>query len=62
MPYTTREVAEHFGVSQGRVAQWIAAGYLTATKFGQAWMIPEASVEAFKPWERGKHRTPRVRA
>jgi len=37
--WTTKEAAEHYGVSRLRVRQWIAEGRLRAFKRGRAWFV-----------------------
>lgn len=44
--YTTKEAANHLGVSVRRVNALIEAGELEARKFGRAWMLDERSVQA----------------
>lgn len=43
---TTKEAAQRLGVSVRRVSALIASGDLSARKFGNAWMVDEASVAA----------------
>lgn len=43
--YTTREVADKFGVSVGTVSDWIRKGKLKAIRPAGRWLIPVREVE-----------------
>lgn len=45
---TTAEAAAILQVSRRRVNELIQIGTIKATRFGQAWQVDEASVEAYK--------------
>lgn len=55
---STHQFAQRVGVSDGRVRQWIAAGYLAAERVGKCWIIPLSAADTFKAWPHGKRRTP----
>ena len=55
--YTTRQVAEKYGLKEGTIRQFISRGQLEATKVGTTYIITPAQLEA---WE--KTRKPRKRA
>ena len=58
---TTKEVALYLGVRPGYVARLCKKGVLVATRFGRAWVIDPASVEAYKNAPKDKGGRPRKR-
>lgn len=55
--YTVKEVAARFGVTPGRVRQWICWGELRAEKIGPVRLIPEPEVERFASQQLRRRRT-----
>ena len=59
---TVQEAAERLRVTPARVGQYIKQGRLRAERFGRAWALTSAEVEAFaaepRPvgWKRGRPR------
>lgn len=62
MPLTTQQAATALGISRGRVLKLIAAGRLTATKWGRDWVIEEANLEAVRVRRPGRpyHNAPKA--
>jgi excisionase family DNA binding protein len=59
---TTAEAAAALGVTRRQVLKLISQGKITATRFGIAWQVDEASVKVYqstehKPgWKKGRKR------
>lgn len=57
-PITVVEAAKELGVSERRVTAMIGSGRLKAKKFGRAWMIDPADLDAVRdrkpgrPWDK----------
>lgn len=59
MGMTTKEAAEHLGVSENYVAILCKRGTLKAKRHGYMWDIDPASVEAYKAAPKDKGGRPR---
>jgi excisionase family DNA binding protein len=47
---SVKEASERYGLSEGRIRQLLRANRLAGRKFGNAWAVSVASLEAYTPF------------